>query len=181
MEDLNKKNIQITFDLKIIKKIIISLCLSIVLLFAIQHIGEVYEDSPSEFNKIYPCEILKDGSYNFLYNSFDNNSENQTRCGTVFTKLIFKNPISKKVYSTREAFHYLVIFPPNSTSGYTANESEYEKYKNDIKKSKSYENKFIQLYLPSLIDHPLHILILAVLIYFFIWLVTKFKFNLKFK
>lgn len=177
-----KKEVQVTFNLKIIKKIIISFFISILLLFVIQHLGEVYENQPDEYSKIYPCEKSFDGSYNFLFglDRERNSGVNQTRCATVATKLIFKNPISKKEYST-QVFSYLVIFPPNSTQAYTNDENEYKKYKDDIEKAKSYEYRLREFYLPSLIDHPIHILVLAGLIYFIFWVFTKFKFNFKIK
>lgn len=182
MNKTNKKELQVTFNSKIIKKIIISLFFSVIILFAIQHFGEVYEITPEGSTYILPCEKLEDGSYDFFY-TYDrerNSGVNQTRCANNATQLRFKNPISKKEYSTR-TFSYLVIFPPNQTQGYTNDESEYRKYNDDIEKARSYENRVREFYLPSLIDHPFHILILAGLIYFIIWVFTKFKFNFKIK
>lgn len=178
-----KKELQVTFNLKFIKKIIISLLISTLLLFAFQHLSEVVEYTPEGLNEIYPCEKTFDGSYNILYDldRERNSGVNQMRCAISSTKLKFQNPISKKEYTTRETFEYLVIFPPNSTTGYNNDENEYKKCKDNIENAKSYGNRVSEFYLPSLIDHPIHILVLAGLIYFIIWIFTKFKFNFKIK
>ena len=182
MSENTKKEVQVTFNLKIIKRIIISFCISLILLFALQHFGDVYEDQPRELNVIYPCEKMQNGSYEILFglDRERNSGINQTRCAYSSTKLLFKNPISKKEYSS-EAFSYLVIFPPNSSTGHTNDDSEYKNYKDNLEKYRSYEGKLTHFYIPSLKDHPLHILILTILIYFLIWIFTKFKFNLNLK
>lgn len=189
----NKKDVEIVLNLKILRKIFLSIITSILLLFIFQHLVEIKETNPALFTSLYPCEKLEDGTYYFYnineypYEELEdgtfylkNKNYNFTKCFYRENKLTFKNPLSKKEYTTNN-FKYLVVFSPDSTNGFIPNQLEYQKYLDDIKNASSYQNKITQFYLPSLIDHPFYILILAVLIYITNWILNKFKFSFKLK
>lgn len=87
-------------NLKNSKIIILSLLISIIILFIVQHFGKVFEQSPLESDGLYPCE---------------KNYDDKLRCSSLKTRVTFNNPISDKEYST-DYFKTVFTFPPFSTT-----------------------------------------------------------------
>ncbi|HBX62409.1 MAG TPA: hypothetical protein DEG63_04875 [Flavobacteriaceae bacterium] len=97
------------------KIIILSLLISIIILFIVQHFGKVFEQSPLESDGLYPCEKNYEGYFEPLPYSFDKNYDDKLRCSSLKTRVTFNNPISDKEYST-DYFKTVFTFPPFSTT-----------------------------------------------------------------